>query len=103
MKFCKLLIILISSVILKKISISTVSASHYQPLVRVNSVSQLAEVNHQDWAFQALKSLQERYGYSAKSIYSDNYISRQQFAVHYYNIVLLLSPLFMLKIHPSLT
>ena len=81
MKFGKLLIILVGSIIFRIISISAVSASHSQPLAQVNSVSRLAEVNQQDWAFQAFQSLKERYGCPATFFYSVESISRQQFAL----------------------
>ncbi len=38
-----------------------------EPMDRVTSVSQLADVNPSDWAFQALQSLKERYGCIAGS------------------------------------
>ncbi|KYC42534.1 porin [Scytonema hofmannii PCC 7110] len=52
--------------------------------VQVNSVSQLSDVNPNDWAFQALQSLIERYecivGYPDNTYRGDRSLSRYEFA-----------------------
>jgi hypothetical protein len=51
---------------------------------QVTSISQLSDVKPTDWAFQALKSLIERYGcivgYPNKTYYGNQALSRYEFA-----------------------
>jgi hypothetical protein len=58
--------------------------NHHQPLSQVSNVSQLRDVSPSDWAYEALRSLVERYGcivgYPNQTFRGDRSLSRYEFA-----------------------
>jgi hypothetical protein len=87
--FCRFLILLLAVPALWIISNTTVSfaadiESEDSSLDEVSSVSELSDVKPNDWAFQALRSLVERYGcitgYPNKTYLGTHTLSRYEFA-----------------------